>query len=100
MIRFTQRHHYLVAYDISDDTRRTKVFHVCRDFGDHVQYSVFLCELNQREVVELREKLRGLIQHGEDQIMIVELGAATRPVLEQMEVLGQPYVPPGRRFVV
>jgi CRISPR-associated protein Cas2 len=100
MSRHTQRDHFLVAYDISDDKRRTEVFHVCRDFGNHVQYSVFLCELDAKEVIQMRETLRGLIQHGEDQVMIVDLGPATRPVLEQMEVLGQPYAPPGRRFVV
>lgn len=100
MSRPTQRHHFLVAYDIADDGRRTQVFQVCRDFGNHVQYSVFLCELDAREVVLLRESLRAIIQHGEDQVMIVDLGRATHSVLEQMEVLGQPYTPPGRRFVV
>ena len=100
MSRATQRDHFLVAYDIADDTRRTAVFHTCRDFGNHVQYSVFLCELDAREVVVLREKLREIIHHGEDQVMIVSLGPATHPVIEQMEVLGQPWSPPGRRFVV
>lgn len=90
----------LVAYDVSDDRRRTEVFETCRDFGNHVQYSVFLCELDAREVVTLRELLRGMIDHGTDQIMMVDLGPATHSVLEQMEVLGQPYSPPGRRFVV
>jgi hypothetical protein len=33
-------------------------------------------------------------------VMLVDLGSATRPVLEQIEVLGQPYSPPGRQFVV
>lgn len=100
MSRATNRHHVLVAYDVSDDRRRTEVFETCRDFGNHVQYSVFLCELDAREVVTLRELLRGMIDHGTDQIMMVDLGPATHSVLEQMEVLGQPYSPPGRRFVV
>lgn len=100
MTRSTRRNHFLVAYDIADDRRRTDVFQTCRDYGNHVQYSVFLCELDRREVVELREMLREIIQHGEDQVMIVDLGPATHPVLDQMEVLGQPYTPPGRRFVV
>lgn len=100
MSRSTRRNHFLVAYDIADDGRRNEVFQTCRDFGNHVQYSVFLCELDAREVVVLRETLRAIIQHGEDQVMIVDLGRATHSVLDQMEVLGQPYSPPGRRFVV
>ncbi len=83
MTRTTNRHHFLVSYDIADDARRTEVFETCKDFGNHVQYSVFLCELDRREVITLRELLREMIQH-----------------VEQMEVLGQPYSPPGRGFVV
>lgn len=100
MSRFTKRNHFLVSYDIADDQRRTSVFGTCKDFGNHVQYSVFLCELDRREMLTLRELLRELIHDGEDQVLIVDLGPATNPVLEQMEVLGQPYAPPGRRFVV
>lgn len=100
MSRFTKRNHFLVSYDIADDERRNEVFRTCKDFGNHVQYSVFLCELDRREVITLRELLRASIHHGDDQVLIVDLGPATHPLLEQMDVLGQPYAPPGRRFVV
>ncbi|MGE3173959.1 MAG: CRISPR-associated endonuclease Cas2 [Vicinamibacterales bacterium] len=100
MSRETRRRHFLVSYDIADDRRRTRVFETCKDFGNHVQYSVFLAELDRREVVLLREQLRGIIQHDEDQVLLIDLGPAVDPVVDQMEVLGQPYAPPGRRFVV
>lgn len=100
MTRITNRNHFLVSYDIADDGRRTEVFETCKDFGNHVQYSVFLCELDRREVATLREALRGMIHHTEDQVLLVDLGPATNPLLDQMEVLGQPYAPPGRQFVV
>jgi|SRR5712671_6184395 len=100
MTRVTNRSHFLVAYDISDDRRRTDVFETLKDFGNHVQFSVFLCDLDRREVVTLRELLRTLINHAGDQVMIVDLGPATHSLDEQMEVLGIPYSPPGRRFVV
>src|SRR5262245_31991344 len=32
---------YLIAYDIPNDQRRTKVAKTLEDFGDRVQYSVF-----------------------------------------------------------
>lgn len=100
MSRVTRRNHFLVAYDIADDRRRTAVFNTCKDFGNHVQFSVFLCELDRRELVILREILRGFIHQGDDQVMLVDLGPATHSVLDQMEVLGQPYAPPGRQFIV
>ncbi len=100
MSRVTRRNHFLVSYDIADDKRRTEVFETCKDYGNHVQYSVFLCELDRREITTLRELLRQIIHHGEDQVLLVELGPATHSVLDQMDVLGQPYSPPGRTFVV
>ncbi len=100
MTRITNRRHHLVAYDIADDKRRTDVFKTLKDFGNHVQYSVFLCELDASELILLREQLRSFIDGGEDQVMFVDLGPATHSVGDQMEVLGIPYSPPGRRFVV
>ncbi len=32
---------YVVAYDISDDRRRTKVAKILEDFGDRAQYTDF-----------------------------------------------------------
>ena len=36
---------YLICYDISDDKRLRKVFQTMRGYGDHLQYSVFECQL-------------------------------------------------------
>jgi CRISPR-associated protein Cas2 len=94
------RRRYLFSYDISDDWRRDRVFKTLRDHGDHAQYSVFFCELNTRELVVLRSALDGLLHHGEDQLMVLDLGLATRSLTECLEVLGRPYQPPGRCLVV
>ena len=40
---------YLVCYDISNDRRLRKVFKTCRNYGDHLQYSVFECDLSEAE---------------------------------------------------
>lgn len=95
-----ERRHYLVSYDIADDKRRNEVFRTLHGFGDHAQYSVFFCELNGRELSQLRGRLRGAIHHREDQIMIVDLGRTQRPLLEGLEVLGKGYEPQGRTMVI
>ena len=38
---------YLVCYDICDDKRLKKVFKVMRNYGDHLQYSVFECPVDR-----------------------------------------------------
>lgn len=94
------RHHYVVTYDISDDKRRDKVFKTLHGYGDHAQYSVFFCELNQEELVRLRMRLHKAIHHGEDQVLIVELGRAVRPLATALDVVGKSYDPPVRTLVV
>lgn len=94
------RRHYLVSYDISDDRRRNAVFKALEGQGDHVQYSVFLCDLNERELAQLRARLRREINAIEDQILIVDLGPATSPLENGIECLGKPYAPSVRVLVV
>jgi len=94
------RRNYVVTYDISDDKRRTKVFRMLHGYGDHAQYSVFLCQLNDEELARMRRGLRPLINAGEDQVMIVEVGRASRPLETAMEVVGKAYEPVVRCVVV
>lgn len=94
------RRHYVVTYDISDDKRRTNVFKMLFGYGDHAQYSVFFCELNEQELVILRGKLREAIKHDEDQVMLIDLGGAARPLDAGLEVIGKGYNPPVRTMVI
>ncbi|MCX6848579.1 MAG: CRISPR-associated endonuclease Cas2, partial [Verrucomicrobia bacterium] len=50
----SSRHTYLVCYDIANDRRLKKVFKVCKNHGTHLQFSVFECDLNPRELVQLQ----------------------------------------------
>lgn len=94
------RRHYLVTYDITDDKRRTQVFEDLKDTGDHAQFSVFFADLSPRELAELRAQLSSRIHHGEDQILIVDLGPAHHPLDAGLECLGKGWEPPTRCLVV
>ncbi|MGE0159832.1 MAG: CRISPR-associated endonuclease Cas2 [Gemmatimonadales bacterium] len=89
-----------MSYDISDDKRRETVYKMLFGYGDHAQYSVFFCELNGEELAELRGKLRKQIDHGEDQVMLIDLGLAENPLEIGLEVIGLAYTPPARITVV
>ncbi|MBT7103122.1 MAG: CRISPR-associated endonuclease Cas2 [Planctomycetes bacterium] len=66
---------YLIAYDISEDRRRSRVHRWLKRWGDRIQYSVFEAELEPRD---LDEVCRGLTERldKEDECTIV-------PVLER-----------------
>lgn len=69
------RRRYLVAYDIRDDARLRDVATCMEGYGYRVQYSVFVCDLSEREVVEMRGDLEGRVKASEDSIMVIDLGS-------------------------
>ena len=83
---------YLVCYDISDDKRLRQVFRAMRAWGDHLQYSIFECQLTATDFARMRAELAGLIQHKEDQVIFVDLGPSDGRGDRVITALGQPYV--------
>jgi CRISPR-associated protein Cas2 len=83
---------YIVCYDISNDKRLRKVFKTCRNYGDHLQYSVFECDLNETEMVNLERELGEIINHIEDQVLFVALGPAESRGERVIRAVGLPYV--------
>lgn len=69
------RRRYLTAYDIRDDKRLRAVAVCMESYGNRVQYSVFVCDLSERELYLMRSDLESRINHREDSVMIINLGA-------------------------
>jgi CRISPR-associated protein Cas2 len=82
---------YLICYDICDDKRLRKVFQVMRGYGDHLQYSVFECQLTPTDLVRLRADLAKIIHHGDDQVLFVDLGPSEGRGDRVITALGKPY---------
>lgn len=78
------RQFILVSYDIPEDRRRTRVMKTLKDFGAHVQYSVFECQLEDNELQTLHRKLRKLVKPG-DSIRFYFIG---KDDVRRIEVLG------------
>ena len=85
------RNSYIVTYDISDGKRLRKIFKIMRGFGDHLQYSVFECQLTPTDLVRLRAALAAVIHHTEDQVLFVDLGPAEGRGDRVIAALGRPY---------
>ena len=66
---------YVIAYDISDDRRRTKVHQILTGFGKWTQYSLFECFLSRKELVLLRSKLAEHLVAAEDSVRFYPLCA-------------------------
>jgi len=47
----------VVSYDIKDDSRRTRVHKILKDYGQWMQYSVFECRIDKASYLRLRARL-------------------------------------------
>ena len=75
----------VVSYDIPNDKRRTKVMKLMKNFGNHVQYSVFECDLKPEVLKAMRLRLLKLLAPKEDNVRFYFLDADT---VAKIEVVG------------
>ncbi len=72
----------LVAYDISDDRRRTRVMKLLQGYGQRVQYSVFECDLTPQQYAALRRELRSRLHDRADSVRYYTLCRACVATVE------------------
>ena len=91
----------LVSYDVAvsnpGGTRRLRrVAKACTNFGKRVQFSVFECDINPAQWVELKSTLEGIIDAKTDSLRYYYLGSnwkrkvehvGAKPVLDMDEPL-------------
>jgi len=89
----------LVCYDIREPARWRKVYRIVRGAGTHVQYSVFRCRLDDREVEKLRWEL-SRVMAPEDALLVVDLcpRCATK-VISRNHIEGWDEVPQTFRII-
>lgn len=94
------RNVFLVCYDVCNDKRLRRVYKTMRGYGDHLQLSVFRCELSARERAEMLAALGPIIDHDQDQVLIVDIGPADGRAGFVFEAIGRPYTAPERLAIV
>lgn len=82
------RRRYLVAYDIRDPKRLREVHSGMKRFGYPLQYSVFICDLDAIEKVELREVIGRRMNQHLDSVVLVDLGDPNSRGIECFEFMG------------
>lgn len=88
---------YVVAYDIPNDRRRTKVHKLLSGFGQWTQYSLFELFLNDKELVLLQNRLERLLNPEKDSVRFYPL---CERCLRQVETVGSPPPQEPRLYVV
>ena len=83
------RTRYLLAYDIREKRRLRRVHRVAKDFGEPLQYSLFVCDLTVVELVRLKAALVEEMKQTEDRISIFDLGPPGGRGVRCIEFIGR-----------
>lgn len=67
------RHWVLAAYDIGNEKRWRKIHTLMHDYGQRVQFSIFLCQLTPVDEAKLVARAQEIIHPVEDQLILVRL---------------------------
>jgi len=73
---------YVVAYDIPDDRRRTRVHKILKGFGRWTEFSLFECFLTKKELLLLHARLDQHLDASRDRIRIYQICDACRARIE------------------
>ena len=91
------RQRYIVTYDIADPRRLRKVFKLMKGYGEHLQFSVFRCDLSKMTLATMKAALNVAIHAQEDQVLIIDVGPTEGRGAEVFESLGKAYVDEDRK---
>lgn len=94
------RHLFIVSYDISNRLRWAKVYKTMRGFGEHLQLSVFQCDLTPAQKVRMVAALSEIIHHEEDQVVFIDLGPTEGREVKEIQAIGRPMEVVGREPMV
>jgi CRISPR-associated protein Cas2 len=95
---------YLCTYDVASDKegdkRRARLYELLRDHGEHVQYSVFLCELTEGERIWLIGAAREILHEKADQLLVMDIGPENVDWSGKLHCLGKAWTPQVRSFII
>ena len=83
------RHLYIVSYDISDPKRWRQVYKTMRGYGEHLQLSVFQCDLTPTQRIMMEAELDEVIHHEKDQVVFVDLGPTEGRPIKEIQAIGR-----------
>ena len=67
------RYLFVIAYDVSDNRNRTRLYRLLTDYGTPIQYSVFECFVTSKQIEELQSAALALIDRRTDSFRFFEI---------------------------
>ncbi len=84
------RNRYFVCYDVSEPRRLADTYKKMNGYGIPVQYSVFMCDVNPKELVLMKGDLKEILNLKEDRVLIIDVGPVDGRGKNCISTLGEP----------
>ena len=79
----SERHWYLISYDIRDPQRWRQVHKIVNGYGKRLQYSLFQCRLTPTQMEKVRHELNRELAD-EDDLLVIQLSPRCK-IIERTE---------------
>ena len=67
-----------MCYDVHDPQRLAQIYKKMNGYGEPVQYSVFVCDLNDKEIIIMKNDLSNILNLAEDRILMINIGSVDK----------------------
>ena len=67
---------YLFIYDIGDRKRLMKIYNILKKKGIRTQYSFFECNLTKKEMLNLYNELKNILDEEKDKLFVVPINVS------------------------
>ena len=95
------RRFVLIGYDVTSDRRRARIAKTLHDYGDRIQYSIFCCQVNARELLRLKGLLGERVSAEDDRILFIDAGEVKgQKPTPDVSYIGQAWNPEERSQIV
>jgi len=74
----SNRHLFILAYDVVNKKRRSRALHVARSYATGGQKSVFECWLSEQERQQCLQRMSHILQANEDRLLLIRLDPRQR----------------------
>ena len=79
----------LIAYDLPDDRRRTKLAKILGKYGDRLQFSVFVVDVSPARLLRLKDEITEVLSLNDDSVLFCDIGRVTDLNEDRFSFLGQ-----------
>lgn len=79
----------LIAYDLPDDRRRTRLSKILGKYGDRLQFSVFVVDISPARLMRLKDEITAVLTLSEDSVLFCDIGRVSDLNEDRFSFLGQ-----------